>query len=163
NPVWGYVVLNDPAQKELLGSQLKSFADKYYHPSLKGKVSLALQPIDRIYLHSKSAYEIAPMSDVKYSEIFSLAAIAILVMACINFVNLSTAQGAQRFKEIGVRKIAGASRTAVAFQFFAESFIVVLLSALLAMLTVVVALPWLNNLTGKSLNLADVAQPAVIT
>ncbi len=163
NPVWGYVVLNDPAQKELLGSQLKSFADKYYHPSLKGKVSLALQPIDRIYLHSKSAYEIAPMSDVKYSEIFSLAAIAILIMACINFVNLSTAQSAQRFKEIGVRKIAGASRTAVAFQFFAESFIVVLLSALLAVLTVVVALPWLNNLTGKSLNLADVAQPAVIT
>jgi len=151
NPVWAYILLKDTRDRTELEKQMPFFVDKYYHPSLKGKVGLALQPIEDIYLYSKSEYEIGEKSDAKYIYIFSIVGFSILIMAAINFINLTTAQASVRFKEIGVKKILGAQRGNLIVQFLAESFLLILISAFLAIVCSVLALPLLNQLTGKNL------------
>ena len=151
NPVWAYVRLRDVADRDELQRQLPFFAEKYYHPSLKGKVGLKLQPVQEIYLHSKAEYEIKSMSDIRYVYVFSLIGFSILIIAAINFINLTTALASYRYKERGVKKILGAEKGSLLAQFLGESFVIVILSALVAIVLAIAAIPLLNQLTGKSL------------
>lgn len=151
NPVWSYVLLKDKSDAPELARQFPFFVEKYFHPSLKAEVTLFLQPLHKIYLHSKAEYEIGPMSDIRYVYIFSIAGIAILLIAAINFINLTTANSSHRNKEIGVKKILGAPRNNLTLQFLSESFILIGISAALAAVLTLVAIPLLNQLTGKEL------------
>jgi len=88
---------------------------------------------------------------IEYVKLFSIIAIFILIIACINFMNLSTAQASRRLKEVGVKKAMGAQRKTLVFQYLSESVLIVLLSLLVALVLVVLVLPKFNEITGKEL------------
>lgn len=112
---------------------------------------LQLQPIGKIHLHSKLEGEIAPNSDIAYVYIFSGAAFLLLLIAGVNFVNLSTSQSFKRMKEIGVRKVIGARKGQLVKQHLGESLLFTVLSTAFAVLLLNLALPFYNRLTGKAL------------
>ncbi len=111
-----------------------------------------LQSITEIHLHSHTDFEIEANSDIKYVYIFSVIALFILIVACINFMNLSTARSAKRAKEVGVRKVVGGSRTALFRQFLLESIVLSLISLIIAMIIIESILPLFNNFISKDLN-----------
>ena len=103
------------------------------------------------------------MSDIHYVYIFSIIGIAILLVACINFINLTTARSAERFKEIGVRKVMGAVRTNLVIQFITESMVVTILASILAALVTTAIIPALGHFTGKQLSLARLVDPLFLS
>jgi putative ABC transport system permease protein len=113
-----------------------------------------LQPLSRIHLHSNLEAEIRANSDIRYVYIFSAIAIFVLVIACINFMNLSTARSASRAQEVGMRKVIGAEKRQIIVQFLGESMLLAFLSLVLAVLLVTVFLSFFNSLSGKQLALS---------
>lgn len=162
NPVWTYVLLKPGVSPDDLEKQLPFFVDKYYHPSVKAETVLEMQPVTDIYLTSKSLYEIGVMSDIRYVYVFTIVSLAVLLMACINFINLTTAHSAERFKEIGMRKVMGAQRRNLILQFISESVMMVMLAAAISIAVTALVLPYLNVLTGKSLSIWTLAQPVYL-
>ena len=113
-----------------------------------------LQPLSRIHLYSKSLlYDIGPQGNISYVRIFSIVALFILVVACINFMNLATARSARRAREVGVRKVIGARRGQLIGQFLGESLLVTMLALLLGIVLVTLTLPAFNQLLGTELTL----------
>jgi len=110
-----------------------------------------LKPVSELYLYSE--YEQAELvgGRIEYVQLFSIVAIVIMLIACINFVNLSFAEAFKRAKEVGVRKVIGAGKRHLMMQFLQESSLLVLISFVLAIISVEVLLPSFNNLTGKSI------------
>lgn len=115
------------------------------------KITFHLQPLTDIHLHSHLQVELAENGNVQYVNILSLVAIFILLVACINFMNLSTARAARRAKEVGLRKVVGAARPQLAGQFLGESVLISCLSLLIAIVLVWILLPAFNYLAGKEL------------
>ena len=115
------------------------------------KISLVLQPLGDIHLYAPDGTE----EGMKYVRIFFVIAIFILVIACINYINLSTARSEKRAKEVGLRKVVGARRMQIAWQFFAESILFTLIALGLALCLVQTLQDVFRDLTGKTLNLAD--------
>lgn len=114
--------------------------------------TLSLQPYEDMHLHGHFKDGRPDGGRITYVRLFGVAAVFILVIACINFVNLSTARAAKRAKEVGVRKVAGASRKMLAGQFMAEAMLTVLLSFGLALLLVELSLPLFNAVTGQPIH-----------
>jgi len=110
-----------------------------------------LQPLKDIHFHSHLEGEMEPNGEVVYIYIFSTVAALALLLACINFVNLTTALSAQRAKEVGMRKVIGASRKQLVAQFIGESMLVSLIALGFAVILVEYALPFFNELAGKAL------------
>jgi putative ABC transport system permease protein len=111
-----------------------------------------LQPVTDIHLHSNKMAELEPTSDISYIYIFSAVAIFILVIACINFMNLSTARSMQRSREVGMRKVSGATKNQLVRQFLVESLIISFICMIIAYLIVEIAIPVFSNLTGIDLD-----------
>ncbi len=120
---------------------------------LGNKFGFFLQPLQAIHLHSNLDFELEPTSDVRYVYIFSAIAIFILLVACINFMNLSTARSSTRAKEVGVRKVLGSRRSQLIRQFLTESILLSSIALLFALALVELILPFFNNLTGKRLTI----------
>ena len=116
-------------------------------------LQLILQPLVDIHLEAGIGSEYADVRDVKYVYIYSVIALFILFIACINFMNLSTARSAGRAKEVGLRKTVGAYRRQIAVQFLGESVLLAVLASLMAVGIVELLLPAYNSLTGKELSL----------
>jgi putative ABC transport system permease protein len=117
-------------------------------------IGLLLQPMNDIHLYSDLGEEITPNGNVQYLYIFGAIAAFIILIACINFMNLSTARSANRAKEVGVRKVAGAVRGRLIRQFLSESILYSVLSMVVALLLITVLLQPFNILSGKVLTLA---------
>jgi putative ABC transport system permease protein len=115
------------------------------------KIGIHLQPLSQIHLHSNMQGDLAGHGDIQYVNIFFIVAIFILIVACINFMNLATARSARRAKEVGLRKVVGALRGQLIGQFLGESLLISLFSLLVAILVVWLVLPSFNVLAGKSL------------
>jgi putative ABC transport system permease protein len=144
--------------KKYLGPQVEQVLGKTLDEMLKSredKVEFHLQPLRDIHLNSDMMGELEPNSDIKYVYIFSAIALFILIIASINFINLSTARSAGRAKEVGIRKVLGSLRSHLIRQFLSESMILSFLSMLIAFLLVNWILPYFNNLTGKELIISD--------
>lgn len=124
---------------------------KANEPNLK--VAFHLQPLEDIHLKSRLVADVAGHGDIQYVYIFTVVSAFILAVACINFMNLATARSARRAKEVGLRKVAGALRFQLIRQFLAESSVVALIALLLALIIVVAALPFFNDLAGKELSI----------
>jgi len=137
-------------------SSLAKFAremDAIYITHIKElKVNFFLQPLAEIHLHPVAQVELPGGGNVQYVNIFFIVAIFILVVACINFMNLATARSARRAKEVGLRKVVGAGRFQLIGQFLGESMIIALLAFCLAFITVILLIPSFNQLSGKSLS-----------
>ena len=110
-----------------------------------------VMPLADIHLHSNKSYEFEANGNISYVYIFSIIAIFILLIACVNFMNLSTARSANRAKEVGIRKVAGSSRSTLITQFLTESVLTSFLSLLLAIGIAALLLPLFNQLAGKDM------------
>ncbi len=163
-----YVLLREGYSIEKLNAAMPAIINKYIAPEIqeflgitlaefikKGdKLGFAFQPITDIHLHSHLEGEIEANSDIKYIYIFSAIALFILLIACINFMNLSTAGSANRAKEVGIRKVLGSVQGQLIGQFLSESVLVTFIALLVALVMVVLALPYFNQLSGKDFALS---------
>ncbi len=124
-----------------------------FDTELKGsnRIELHLQKFDEQYLHSEFKNGYPAGGRIEYVQLFSLVAIFILLIACINFMNLTTASSVKRAKEIGVRKVMGAVRSLLIRQFIGEAILLALISMTLAVILTGFALPAFNHLTGKEI------------
>jgi putative ABC transport system permease protein len=116
-------------------------------------IRLSLTPLAQIHLHSNRQREIGINGNVQYIYIFSAIALFILILACINFMNLSTARSANRAREVGVRKVLGSSRKYLIAQFLSESVMVTLAAGIIAVLATWAILPLFNQISGKTLSI----------
>jgi putative ABC transport system permease protein len=123
------------------------------HVGEEAKIGFRLQPLTAIHLHSNMQIDVPGHGNIQYVNIFFLAAIFIILVACINFMNLATARSAGRAKEVGLRKVVGAARYQLVLQFLGESLIISFFSLLIAIIIVASVLPAFNLLTEKSLSL----------
>ncbi len=121
-----------------------------------------LQPLKKIHLISDLEGELKPNGSIKAVYIFSVIAVFILVIACINFINLSTARSVERAKEVGIRKTFGSEKKSLIWQFLLESVMVSLLSMIVAVLLIVLLLPLFNKVSGKELTTAYFMEPLKI-
>ncbi|NUM79340.1 ABC transporter permease [bacterium] len=155
NFYWTYVLFKTPADAASIESQLPDFGKRYL-PEMhqKNGTQLQLTNIADIHLSPGNDGEITPCGDITYVYIFSLVAVLILFIACINFMNLVTARSAGRAKEIGLRKVAGALRNQLIGQFLGESILLTTLSAFIALFLIEGLTPMFNQLTGKTLSLS---------
>ncbi len=116
-------------------------------------ISFSIQNVRDIHLTSGVSGEFEVSGDIKYVYIFTLTAIFIIILACINFTNLSTARSTTRLKEVGIRKAFGVQRGTLAFQFLLESFFIVFAAHIFAVIITEVSLPFFNDLSGKNLSI----------
>lgn len=123
-------------------------------PESEVKVSFHAQPLTSIHLHSDLQIELPGNGNIQYVNILFLVAVFILVVACINFMNLSTARSARKAKEVGLRKAAGATRGQLIGQFLGESILISFVALLIAMALAWLALPAYNYLAGKELGIS---------
>ncbi|MBK6930884.1 MAG: ABC transporter permease [Saprospirales bacterium] len=121
-----------------------------------------LEPVSEIYLHSAANYPVGPTGDISLVYVFIAIAVFILLIACINFVNLATAKATIRAREVGVRKVIGASRAMLIQQFMSESFVLSALAVVLAIAGAKIFLPWFNEMTGKELRIDFAQDPALL-
>lgn len=127
-------------------------------------MSFGLQPLTTIHVTPNYRGEIEPTTDPRYLYIFSAIALLILVIACINYMNLATARSARRAREVGVRKVLGANRTQVRQQFMIEAVLFAGIALIFALMLVELCLPLFNSLSGKSFTHASYLQlPVLLT
>ncbi len=168
-----YILLHDKADPKRLEAKFPDMIMKYMAPQLEAFLGISvekmaaegelsaemyLQPLRKIHLTSDLLGEMEPTSDIKYVYIFSAIALFILIIASINFMNLSTARSAGRAREVGIRKVLGSYRKQLVGQFLTESMVLSLVSMIIAILLVWLALPFFNALSGKVLSLSDLGQ-----
>jgi putative ABC transport system permease protein len=163
---YNYILLKDADSKSKVEAGLSAFTTQFYAPSgesakeiLAGR-ELHLQPVKDIHLHSKLEKEMSPNSDITYIYIFAIAALFILLVAAVNFINISTALAFNRMKEIGLRKVVGATKPQLVRQFLAESLMVTLLATGLAILLFKVSIPFYAQLTSGAIAFSDMFTPA---
>jgi hypothetical protein len=127
------------------------FNKLFREEALKEKPELFLQPMDKWHLHSEWENGKQVRGRIQFVWLFAIIGVFVLLLACINFMNLSTAQSERRAREVGIRKSIGSARTQLIWQFLTESFMVVSFSWLFSLALVGFMLPWFNDLAGKKL------------
>lgn len=154
--LYTYVLLKDPSSAKKIEAQSMSFYNKYLKGSVSNvKYAMELQPLKSIHLNSELDYEIGSNGRITYVYVFSIVGLLILIIAVINYVNLTTARSSARVKEIGVRKVIGSGRKTLMIMFFAESILLALLATIIAAGVIQLALPYFNAIAGKSLSLQE--------
>ena len=156
NFAYSYIKLNPKADAQALEHKLPAFLNKYGAQQLKAlgmEKQLHLQPVTSI--HTTAGYEIELGKTVTSSFLYILLLIAVLIqiIACINFMNLSTARASKRAKEVGVRKVIGAGRNDLVKQFLGESFLLSLIGVMIALPLLILVLPYLNQLTQADIHI----------
>lgn len=153
--VHNYVLLRPGSDLKKLEDQMRTIAYKNYPTSMHTNgnfINYILTPLLDIHLHSDSLYELTTNGNIQHVYIFSLIAIFILLIACVNFMNLSTARSSNRAKEVGVRKVLGSGRQQLVFQFLTESLLITLISTILAVLLAWILMPLFNQMAVKQLS-----------
>ena len=148
-----FVQLRKGADPLKVESKIKDFIYHYKQKDNSFRTELALQPYPQKYLHSSFKNGYVDGGRIEYVNLFMIVAIFILLIACINFMNLATAQSAKRAKEVGLRKVVGAARSSLVKQFIGEALLLTLFAIIIAIVLSVALLPAFNNLTGKQLSI----------
>ncbi|MDD2564234.1 MAG: ABC transporter permease [Salinivirgaceae bacterium] len=159
NPCWTYVKLREGRSKNDLEKHFPEFVNKYFFDVSRQSNSLFLQPLENIHLYSRLDYEIAQNGSLSNVYIYSGLAIFIIIMAIINFMNLSTATASNRSRGITIRKITGASRTVIMGHILFEAIIISYIAMAIALVITELSLPAFNALVGKSLKFSMVFKP----
>ena len=151
NPCWTYVLLEEGVDPNVLDKRFPEFYENHYNDLKDADVTLYLQSLIDIHLKSHHVYEMRPNSNILYVYILSIVAGIILILACINFMNLATASSAGRAKEIGLKKVFGSQKKKLIFQFLGEAVVQSFIAMLIAIIIVELLLPGYNNFTGKNI------------
>jgi putative ABC transport system permease protein len=159
NPCWTYVELYENITKEQVEARMPNFYLNQYADFQDQDITLYLQALTDIHLKSHHEYEMHPNGKLSYIKILGIIGICVLLLACINFMNLATASSSGRGKEIGMKKVAGARRRQLRAQFLGESLIITFFAILLSAILVELLLPVFNNFTGKSIDTGIVIHP----
>jgi putative ABC transport system permease protein len=160
---WTYLLLDKGADPKKIEAGMPALVAKYVVPEVQHDMAVSraeaqksvntfrfiLQPLRDIHLHANSKYELEHNGDIQYAYIFSALAVFILLLACVNFTNLSTAIASKRGKEVGIRKVMGSLKGHLVAQFLTEATLLSLLALLVAIGLVVTLLPYFNQLSGK--------------
>ncbi len=171
-----YLRLRPGADPQVLEKQFPEFVKKYAAGPVQQRNGISydeyvaagngyiysLQPIKDIYLHSNLEGEIKPNGNITYVYIFISSAIFILLIACINFMNLSTARSTERAKEVGIRKVLGSIRSQLIGQFITESVLLTVVSFIVAIIVLVFILPTFSTISNRALTLDFLLQPGTI-
>lgn len=164
NIFYTYVKLAPNIDSKVFEAKLPAFFNKHGAADLKAmgvEKSLFFQPFEDIYLHSNIEYELGVNGNITILYVFGSVAGFILLIACINFMNLATARSEKRSKEVGIRKLLGANKGGLVGQFLAESILVSMIGLLLAFLLASLLIPFFNDLTGKNLDLFQGTFPLI--
>lgn len=149
-----YVLLRTDNNAQLVDKKLTHFLDTYNKTQSSAyHVEMGLQKFDEVYLHNHFEEGKVSGGRIEYVHLFSLIAVFILLIACINFMNLTTARSVKRAKEVGVRKAIGAVRSILIKQFINESLLLTAIAVLIALLLIIVLLPLFNNVTQRQIQL----------
>ncbi|THU34849.1 FtsX-like permease family protein [Niastella caeni] len=168
-----YVVLPNGYDHKKLEAKLPRMVEKYMGPQIQQNMGLTLaqfrtkgnelgftlEPLTKIHLFGNSNTEFEPGGDIRYIYIFSAVALFMLLIACINFINLSTAGAAKRAKEVGVRKVMGSRKQDLIKQFLLESALITTFALCISAVLVQLALPIFNDLAGKNLSFGFQLKP----
>jgi putative ABC transport system permease protein len=160
--VINYVLLREGADAQALASKIHDLPQKYakaYLDRWGSNYQLNLEPFDDIYLRSEYGNWLGPKSDIAYVYLLIFVGVFLLFIACVNFVNLSTARSMERAKEVGLRKVVGSTRGALVRQFLVESLVMCLLALILALGLAVVFLPYFDKLAAKMFTVRDLLIP----
>jgi putative ABC transport system permease protein len=160
-----YLLIQENYDIDLLKQQLNPFIDRHLDEGMSQRTQLVLQPLTAIHLHSHLDSEIEPNSDITYVYIFSVIAFFVLMIAAINFMNLSTARSSHRAKEVGLRKVVGANRSQLIKQFLSESLLTSFAGLAVSLVLVNLLLPRFNQFIDRELvlNLSEnMALPAAL-
>ena len=163
-----YLLLKDGTDYKSFENNLEQYTVKYMWPYLQklinvnsksefekagNRIKHTLIPMTKIHLYSNRQYELGANGNIQYVYILSFIALFILLIACVNFMNLTTARSSGRALEVGVRKVLGSERENLIMQFLTESTLLAYLSILIAMVMVYFLLPLFNSISGKTLGL----------
>ncbi|MFC2166901.1 FtsX-like permease family protein, partial [Acidobacteriota bacterium] len=160
-----YLKLRPNVDIDEFSQKASHLADKYVGQYLATRGSeyfYFLQPVSEIHLKSHIRYETEPSGNPVNIYLFLFVGLFILIIACLNFMNLSTARSSSRAKEVGLRKVVGAQRRQLINQFMGESLFIGLVSLALALLTTWLVIPLLNRLTGTNLNFSELFSPEIL-
>jgi putative ABC transport system permease protein len=160
-----YVLLKDAKDHKKLEASFPAFLQKFSGSQMQSELGMSVAQFEKsgshfrmnltaltdIHLKSNRSGELGPNSTTQYVYIFSAIALFILLIACVNFMNLSTARSSNRAREVGVRKVLGSSRKYLIFQFLAESILVTFVATVIAMIAAAAVLPLFNQLSGKEI------------
>ena len=155
-----YVLLNSKSSVESLENKLLGFLHRNWKKD--PWYTISLQPLLDIRLHSRLRSEIEPTGNILYVYLFTAIALFVLMIACINFMNLTTACAVKRAKEVGIRKVVGARKNQLVQQYLGESFLLSIFSALAAICVVILVLPLFNRLTSKEITLISLTNPSFV-
>jgi putative ABC transport system permease protein len=172
-----YLLLKEGTDPKDFEKNFVQYIDKYCLPEARqfmqintmddfrkagNKLEYSMIPVRRIHLFSDRQYEFLPSGNIQYVYIFSAVALLILLIACINFMNLTTARSANRAREVGIRKVLGTERKELITQFLTESILMTVLSMTIAIGLDWLVLPLFNQVSGKSITMSYFLSPAVL-
>lgn len=162
-----YILLKPGTDAKAFEKNFKQYIEKYVVPQARqfmsinsmeefekagNKLEYTLMPLTDIHLHSDRVAEMGVNGNIQYVYVFGAVALIVLLIACVNFMNLSTARSANRAREVGIRKVLGTGRGSLIKQFLLESILTTFLASLIAITAAVMLLPWFNSLASKSLS-----------
>ncbi len=151
NQFYTYLLLKPGVSVKAIEQKAHPFVDQHLDSATAAVCTPFLQPLAGIHLHSDLFREMEPNSNNTYVYIFGTLALFIILIACLNFINLSTAQAIKRGTEVGIRKVNGASRISLMWQFLVETILICLVSIVLAVVLTWISLPYLNNFLEKEI------------
>jgi putative ABC transport system permease protein len=172
-----YLRLRKGTDYKVFEKNFDQYVDKYVVPAAKAFMNInsmeefkkagnslvyTMMPLTQIHLYSDRSFELSPGGNVQYVYIFSAVALFILLIACINFMNLTTAHSANRAKEVGIRKVLGTEKRNLITQFLFESTLMVFFSLLIAIAIVYFVLPLFNNVASKQMAITSLFTPNIL-
>jgi putative ABC transport system permease protein len=172
-----YLVLKKGTDYRAFEKNFETYIEKYVLPFAKtfihinsmeefrkagNKLEYTLIPLTRIHLYSDRSFELSAGGNVQYVYIFSAVAFFILLIACINFMNLTTARSANRAREVGIRKVLGTERKNLITQFLTESTLMAIISLFIAIAVAALVLPLFNNVANKSMQLSSLYSSMIL-
>jgi len=172
-----YVILKPGTDPKAFEKKFDQYIEKYVLAEAKqfmqinsmedfkkagNKLEYTLMPLRKLHLYSDRSFELSPPGNIQYVYIFSAVALFILLIACINFMNLTTARSANRAKEVGIRKVLGTEKKNLISQFLTESTLLGVLSLILGILGAYLALPLFNDVADKSMSIQVLFSPMIL-
>jgi putative ABC transport system permease protein len=150
-----YLLLEEGTSPDEINTQIPKLLDDNVKHSFRNVIDFSLQPVTEIHMDSSVEINSEPTGNLTYIYILSAIAILIIMIACINFINLAIANSLKRMKEVGVRKVMGATKSQLIKRFMAESFIICIAAFLTSILLIEFGIPFLNAFTGRNLQFEE--------